>query len=184
MQHAIEHLRDIADCIEGVLVMHPFGAENCEGAASLASHARRSRNEDEARHLRGLLVEIKNYPNALLAGIDIGIQQLDQPLLCLQSSQHLAKPFTVCLTANKVRHSFDIHRFGQDLTHRQGLRPKLLYCVEHLLVLAAFTLHKTGKLGPHTLNAPAPKVLIQEVCRCLKLSQSKVTVQSQHTITH
>ena len=67
-------------------------------------------DEHKVLHRRRSFIEPDHHTHLLLAAVHVGCEQFHQPLLCLESQQHLAQPFAIQFGRNQVGHAVNEER--------------------------------------------------------------------------
>lgn len=156
----MQKLGDVADGVDGTLIVHAFGAEDCDGAVT--GDLCRGGDEDEAGHAGVLLLEIEDDADGLLGGVDVGVEELDEALFFFECGEHGAEAVAVGWKAEEVDDAVDVDGLLLDCVGRDGAGPKV-DCVGELLVDGALVVDAAGEFVADAVDVPAAEVLVEEV---------------------
>ena len=105
--------------------MHAGGRDDGDGSHALGAEAGRSADEHQILHGGHGLVETDDYAHFVLAGVDVGVEQLDEALLGFEGDEHLAQAVAVELSGEQVGHAFDVDHGASGIGGESSLAAEL-----------------------------------------------------------
>jgi hypothetical protein len=88
LENPVGKLGDVRNSIDCFLILHARGCDDCNCAQVLRAQARRRSDQYQVMHARNCLFKADYNAHCLVAGVNLSIEQLDQPLFGLQRTQH------------------------------------------------------------------------------------------------
>ena len=161
LKDTLGEARDIADGLHELLVLNACGGDYGDGAHALRAEAGWSADEDEVLHGGHGVYESYDDADLVLAGVDVGVEQLDEPLFGFEGDEHLAQAFAVELAGEQVGHAFHVDGGAEAVAGEGTLAAELFDGLEAAVVLLSFGFCAAGDLLTDAVERPTTEVFVE-----------------------